>query len=407
MPTNIVVSGAGIGGLAAALALRQRGHHVDVLEQAPVFSEIGAGIQLSPNVTRRLRALGLAPALARVAWEPEMIQVKSANDASDLAKMPLDGAMRERYGAPYLCLHRGDLHALLLDTVRECGDGSLERGARVEVVDAPRVDEASLQPLRVSCADARTWDADALVGADGLWSLLRRQVVIGGGPPRASAYTAWRALIDQDSLPASLRRSQVEVWLGPRLHAVIYPVRAGAALNVVVIAEAQHGNDSGKPAAEDDARRWDQASTLALLQTATGRCCAPLQTLLEAMPDWRAWSVYDRPPMKAGAEMVRGRIALLGDAAHPMVPYLAQGAGMAIEDAAALADAVGDADASGLTDAFQRYAAARWRRNAQVQNRAQRNAAIFHATGMMRAGRDLAMRVLGARLLDQPWLYAG
>ena len=407
MPTHIVVAGAGIGGLAAALSLRQRGHRVDVLEQAPFFSEIGAGIQLGPNATRRLTALGLAPALARVAWEPPMVQVKSANNASDLARLPLAGAMCERYGAPYLCLHRDDLHALLLDALPASGDGSLEFGARVEAVDTRKAYGAFGGPLRVTCLGTRTWDADAIVGADGLWSLLRRQVVIGGEPPRASGFTAWRALVDQDRLPARLRRSQVEVWLGPRLHAVIYPVRAGRALNVVVIAEAPRANPAGTPAAEGDTRDWDQASTLALLQTATGKCCAPLQALLEAMPEWRAWSVYDRPPIKTGAEMARGRIALIGDAAHPMVPYLAQGAGMAIEDAVALADAVGDADSSGLADAFQHYAAARWRRNAQVQHRAQRNAAIFHATGLMRAGRDLAMRLLGARLLDQPWLHVG
>ena len=156
-----------------------------------------------------------------------------------------------------------------------------------------------------------------------------------------------------------------------------------------------------------DARDWDQASSFAALQQATGRCGGSLQTLLEAMPVWRAWSLHDRAALTSAAGMANGRIALVGDAAHPMVPYLAQGAGMAIEDAVALADALGEGGPAEIPAAFASYAAARWQRNALVQTRARRNGDIFHATGAMRWGRDLAMRVLGKRLLDQPWLYAG
>jgi len=175
-------------------------------------------------------------------------------------------------------------------------------------------------------------------------------------------------------------------------------VRRGDALNVVVLAES---------APAGDARDWDQASSLAALQAATGRTGAGLQALLEAVPGWRAWTLNDRPPLVGASQMAGERIALAGDAAHPMLPYLAQGAGMAIEDAVALAEALDGGDAAAVPAAFARYAEARWQRNAQVQERARRNGEIFHATGLVRLGRDTALRLLGARLLDVPWLYAG
>jgi salicylate hydroxylase len=289
-------------------------------------------------------------------------------------------------------VHRADLHALLLKAVRGRKQVALSTGARI--VDVRRDDNF----VCVASADARAWEGDALVGADGLWSLVRHQVIEPDAPPRATGHMAWRATIAQQALPAALRCHGVEVWLGPRLHAVAYPLRGGRLLNVVVIAESMPTGD---------VRDWDQAGSLAALQQATGRSGAGLQALLEAMPAWRTWTLSDRPPLKNADQMASGRIALLGDAAHPMLPYLAQGAGMAIEDAVALGEMLGSADAAGVPQAFARYAEARWQRNARVQSRAQRNGAIFHATGPVRLGRDMAMRVLGKALLDQPWLYKG
>jgi salicylate hydroxylase len=394
MAAHVLVAGGGIGGLAAALALSRRGHRVDVLEQAPAFGDIGAGVQLGPNTTRRLQALGLDRALAPIAARPDALVVRSAASNAELARLPLGSATQRRYGAPYLCVHRADLHALLLKAVRARNSGvTLSTNARV--ADTVASDEL----VCASSTDARAWEGDALVGADGLWSTLRQQVVANDTAPRATGHTAWRALVAQSWLPAALRnRARIEVWLGARLHALAYPVRGGSALNVVVVAE------SAVPAG--DARDWDQASSLAALQQAAGHTGAALQALLEAMPAWRAWALADRAPLSSAAGMARGRIALLGDAAHPMLPYLAQGAGMAIEDAVALAEALGRGGPADVPEAFARYAAARWQRNAQVQARARRNGAIFHASGPMRLGRDMAMRLLGARLLDQPWLFA-
>ncbi|MES2532180.1 MAG: FAD-dependent monooxygenase [Pseudomonadota bacterium] len=391
MAVEFLVAGGGIGGLAAALALARRGHRIELLEQSDTFGEVGAGIQLGPNATRRLQSLGLGSALDGIAAYPEALVVRSAGDHAELARLPLKDDMPRRYGAPYVCVHRADLHALLLDAVRACPQATLHTGARIAQVAARG------EAVCVSTDDARAWEGDALIGADGLWSVVRPKM-IDGPAPQPTGHTAWRSLIAQEALPAALRSRQVRVWLGAHLHAVAYPVRRGEALNVVVLAES---------APAGDARDWDQRTGLDALWRATGRCCAPLQSLLEAMPDWRAWTLNDRAPMAGPHEMAGERIALVGDAAHPMLPYLAQGAGMAIEDAVALADAIGDGASADVPDAFRRYADIRWQRNARVQARARRNGEIFHVTGPVRWARDAAMRALGPRLLDVPWLYAG
>jgi salicylate hydroxylase len=391
MPAHILIAGGGIAGLASALALAQRRHRIDLLEQAVAFGEVGAGIQLGPNVTRRLQTLGVWQALVRVAARPEALVVRSAVDGSEIARLPLGNAMLHSYAAPYLCVHRADLQALLLAAVRGSGAVRLTTGARVtDVVERG-------DAVCASSTDTRAWEADALVGADGLWSSVREQVT-DSVPPRATGHTAWRALVEQSGLPAALRSTQVNVWLGPRLHAVAYPVRRGEALNIVVLAEA---------APLGDARDWDQASSLAALKAATGRIGGGLQALLEAVQSWRGWTLCDRAPLTGPQELATERIALVGDAGHPMLPYLAQGAGMAIEDAVALAEALDDGGSAQVPAALARYAEARWRRNAAVQSRARRNGEIFHATGLMRLGRDTALRFLGARLLDLPWLYEG
>jgi len=391
MTHQALIVGGGIGGLAAALACTRVGWQARLFEQARQFSEVGAGIQLGPNATRILTHWGLDRALARVAAFPRQLRVRSGIDARELGRLRLGSSFAARYGAPYATVHRADLQGLLLEAVRDAGV-QLKLSLPVTGV-LPSADAVGLR-----LEGDYEVEGDALVGADGLWSVVRSQVY-SDGPPTFTGHVAYRAIAEQRELPEALRSSDVTVWLGPSMHLVSYPVRGGEQLNVVVLVQGT------VPASA--AREWDQAAVAAELQAVLGPLCAPLRDLVQAMPGWRLWALHDRPPMAGADEMVRGRVVLLGDAAHPMRPYFAQGAGMAIEDAAGLARALAPVDGAGIDVplALRRYALDRWQRGARVQALSRRNGRIFHATGPVRWGRDLALRLLGERLLDQPWLY--
>ena len=394
MTLQVVVSGGGIGGLAAAFALGRAGGDVRLFEQTGVFSEVGAGIQLGPNATRVLHAWGLGKVLADVAAFPSKLQVRSAITGQTLGELPLGDAMQTRYGAPYATLHRADLHAALLRAVQQQGKTRLH--VRRPLLAFSQTSEA----VTMQTPDYPDIEADALVGADGLWSTVRPQL-LNDGLPEATGHLAYRALVLQDALPQALRSQHVTVWLGPRSHIVQYPVRGGEQLNIVAIVDGQ---------LPDGADHWDNsanlADTAADLNTALAGSCPALRAQMAQVPSWRRWALFERSPMQGAHQHAVGRVALLGDAAHPMRPYLAQGAGMAIEDAAALGQAWGEASGTaGVPAVLQAFARARWQRNARVQARAVRNGEIFHATGAVRWGRDAALKLLGRRLLDLPWLY--
>lgn len=390
MAQQLFIAGGGIGGLAAALASARAGWEPRLFEQAAQLSEAGAGIQLGPNATRLLQAWGLGPALAQAAFSPSRLDVRSAATGRALARMALRD-FEARYGAPYLTVHRADLQSMLLQAVRAMGR-SPETATRV----ASASDAGGAVVVRTS--DTQEHQCDVLVGADGLWSAVRA-AVCGDAPPSPTGHVAWRALVSQSSLPEALRVQHVTVWLGPRLHFVCYPVRAGDLLNAVAIV---HG--AGRGVATD----WDQAGAAPDLHAAMGLMCTPLQDLVHALAGWRLWTLHDRPPVRGPEAMARGRIALVGDAAHPMRPYLAQGAAMAMEDAAELGRCLSRARGADVDVpvALGRYALSRWQRVARVQQKSRRNSWIFHAAGPVRWGRDVALRVLGERLLDQPWLYS-
>jgi salicylate hydroxylase len=392
MTKQALVAGGGIGGLAAALACTRAGWEARLYEQAPAFSEVGAGIQLGPNATRILAAWGLGEALGAVAAFPQRLTLRSATDGAELAALRLGTAFSKRYGAPYATVHRADLQGLLLGAVREAG-------VHLKLSSPATAVQATGETVRLRVGAEHEVEGDALIGADGLWSAVRGQVW-GGAAPVATGHLAYRSLVLQRDLPAALRSQNVTAWLGPRMHLVTYPASAGEKLNVVAFV---NGSATGS------ARDWDQAAVAAELEAAAGPLCAPLRDLVQAMPHWRLWVMYDRPPVRNADEMARGRIALLGDAAHPMRPYLAQGAAMAIEDAAELSRALSMAGAAVIEVplALRRYALNRWQRCARVQARARRNGQVFHATGLLQRARDLWLRVLGERLLDQPWLYRG
>ncbi len=382
------IAGGGIGGLAAALALARSGQPVELFEKAVEFHEAGAGIQLGPNATRLLKAWGLHGALQACSFSPEQLQVRDAASGKVLSKLTLGKAMAEHYGSPYVTLHRADLHGLLLQAVRQTA-AVLHTGAAVQSFwQTPH-------SLFLQTGQGAK-DADVLVGADGLWSSSRQQL-LNDGMPQLTGHLAYRALVCQAALPLHLRSQDVTAWLGRNMHAVSYPVRGGEWLNMVVFV---HG------AVPDDFQNWNHTANAADLKNTLAGSCTALHELLDSVTDWRLWVMHDRPPLQSASQMAQGRVALLGDAAHPMRPYLAQGAGMAIEDAAALAAALSKAALHNIPAALQRYAANRWQRNARVQARAMRNGQIFHAKGVTRWGRDVAMRLLGEKLLDMPWLYA-
>ncbi|MEO6017051.1 MAG: FAD-dependent monooxygenase, partial [Polaromonas sp.] len=356
------------------------------------FSEVGAGIQLGPNVMRVLYHWGLADALNAIAAFPDCLQVRSAIAGETLGTLRLGKAMVERYGAPYATLHRADLQGLLLAAVQQT-EAKLHLGRPLQSF------HQTAEAVMVQAADGAAMEGDALIGADGVWSGVRQQL-LGDGLPRSTGHLAYRVIAPQAQLPQSLRSQHVTAWLGPRMHVVQYPVRSGEWLNVVAIVEGQ---------CVGNADEWDHQANAAGLQTALAGSCAPLRDLVQALDGWRLWALHDRPPLQGAHQHALGRVALLGDAAHPMRPYLAQGAGMAIEDAAEL----GSVLAQALDPAFdvpvmlQRYALNRWQRNARVQARAIRNGQIFHADGLLRWGRDASMRLLGETVLDMPWLYGG
>ena len=387
MSLKVSIAGGGIGGLAAALAISRSGQQVELFEKATAFSDIGAGIQLGPNVTRVFQAWGLLDALCSVAVEPARLEVRSATAGGVLGELRLGDAMAARYGAPYLTLHRADLHAVLLQAVEQTGTVLRLGSAAQNFQQTPQV--VSLQ-----ASDAMQ-HFDVLIGADGLWSNTRQQL-LSDGAPRRTGHLAYRALIKQADLPERLRSQNVTAWLGPKMHAVQYPVRGGEWLNVVVFVHC---------AAPSDFQNWNHSANTADLMHQLAGCCPALQDTVQAAPDWCLWVMHDRPPLQGAHQHAQGRVALLGDAAHPMRPYLAQGAGMAIEDAAELGQALSGASSKTVPDALQQYAAARWQRNARVQARALRNGQIFHASGPMRWGRDAAMKLNGEKLLDMPWLY--
>ena len=391
----MIIVGGGIGGLAAALACGQAGARPQVLERAATFSEVGAGIQMGPNVTRTLHAWDLAEDLKEIGFTPRSLEAKDTQTGQVIGSLRLGQRSLDAYGAPYVTVHRADLHRVLLQKIIGSGLAELRLDSEVQAVQQ-NADGIQISGTNLPASLTEFSKSAAMVGADGLWSKMR-QFVVPPTAPRVTGLLAYRALIPMQSVPEKLRLQDVNVWVGPRVHAVLYPVKCGEYLNLVVVVQGP------PPASLDD---WDHAGNKQDLEAAMGPIHADLRNMLAAVPAWRLWPLCDRPPIKGPHEMAKGRIALLGDAAHPMRPFLAQGAGMAIEDAAELARSWARADLQ-VEDRLQMYAQARWARNAQVQQRSIRNGQIFHLQGPLRWGRNVVMKLMGEPLMDVPWLYAG
>jgi salicylate hydroxylase len=387
---NIIVAGAGIGGLTAALALAQRGFRVVVSDQAERLEEIGAGIQLSPNASRILIGLGLEARLAADAVEPESVVV-GTSQGKHLAHVPLGNHAANRYGAPYWVTHRGDLQAALLEAARASPDIVLRLGTQVEdfVVHGHGVSVACRRGPNM--ADET---GIALICADGLWSRLRLRLG-RREKPVFRRRTAWRALIPAASVAPALRANIVRLWLGRRAHLVHYPVRAGTLINVVAIVEDDWDNSGWSEAGNRDE---------IVARFSPTRWTHQARELIALPERWHKWALHDLPPLRRWGD---GPVTLLGDAAHPMLPFLAQGAAGAIEDAAVLAASLAHSPED-IPGALRRYERARRGRTCKMQRAARRNGRTYHLAGSEAALRNFALRTMSGKMLLRryDWLYA-
>jgi salicylate hydroxylase len=390
---DVLIAGGGIGGLAAALALGRVGATSQLIEQADAFTEVGAGIGLGPNAMRRLHDWGLKDTLEKRGFVPTHLDVRNALDGASLGQMAMGGDFVHRYGAPYMTIHRADLHQTLLEAVQAQNKAALLLNSSLHAV------QAMAEGVQIGFEHAGPMQGLALIGADGISSRVRQQVW-GPQPLLPSGHWAYRSVLQRDQLPPVWRGDGMGLWLGPRLHVVHYPIRGGELLNLVVIVQAKD-----IPAAPGwDHVRTAEEATLDL-QAAIYACCPSLQELVRmAGHSRKAWALFDKAPARSANDMVKGKVALLGDAAHPMLPYLAQGAGMAIEDADSLAQHWQQQTLT-VEQRLTAYAQSRWQRTAKLQLRARRNGRVFHASGPLAWARNLAMGLGGQNVMDQPWLY--
>ena len=381
-PRPILIVGAGIAGLAAAVGLAKAGFGSRVFERRPAPTEAGAGIQIGPNGVRALAALGLREAAERVAFRPQGLVMRQGATGLSLTRLPWGAAAEQRYGAPFLTVLRTELHSVLLAAARASPAIELVTGFEVAAIDA--------ETISIQSENGRTERGAAIIGADGLWSRLRSAVA--PAEPVAAGYTAYRAVIARAGLPAPFDAPEVGLWIGREAHVVHYPVRGGGLLNIVVVV--------GGGAAS---RNWDESGAVTEFAPHLASWPSGLRGLLEHAPEWRRWTLFDMPDLTRWAN---GAVALTGDAAHPVLPFLAQGAVMALEDAAALARVV-NVHGAPSPQALAAYAAARGPRVRKLAAASRANGRTYHLTGAAGAARDLVLRTASPAWLmgRYDWLY--
>ena len=390
-PMHILIAGAGIGGLTAALALAEKGVRISIFERSTELGEVGAGLQIAANGTRVLEKLGLGGALDEIGFKPEAATLRLGDTGRVIFSNPLGQAAFERYGAWYYHVHRADLHRILADAVGQSPLIDLRLGAGVEAF----VDEGA--GVTVTLSDGAQASGDGLIGADGIHSVIR-EGLFGAGHPRFTGNVAWRLLVPTKKLPANLIPPHATVWTGPKGHAVTYYVRGGELVNFVGVIERR----------DWQVESWLETGDIAELKRDFAPWCETIHTLIEAGDENACfkWALFDRDPLKT---WTMGRVTLLGDACHPMLPFMAQGACMAIEDAWSVATWLSE-----LNDpkaAFVAYEVERMGRTGRVQMAARANAKRFHKGALPEKLATYGPMWLAAKLvpdvLNKPfdWIY--
>lgn len=379
----VVIAGAGIGGLTAAACLLRAGIDAVVLEQAAALSEVGAGIQISANAARVYRHLGILPQIEAAGALPALYRFRMFDTGEVLQTIPLGAGYRDRHGVPYITIHRADLHAALVAAVRALKPAAIRLGVQVT---GYAEGHAGVEVTTSAGAMA----ASALIGADGIRSAIRRQM-LGDTPAEYTGDAVWRVVLPSEHLPPDLRPGNVDIWVGPRRHAVTYPLRSGRLANFVGCVE--HDGTAGEswttphPWSEmaGDFAGWHPAIAGIIAQAARDQCFR--------------WSLRIRPPV---ANWTDGRVTLLGDAAHPTLPYMAQGAAMAVEDALVLARAM--AARPDAAEALRVYQAARIERTTRIVTESSANRLLFHEPDRDRLRDRFAARDLNAE--RSAWLFS-
>jgi salicylate hydroxylase len=383
----VLIVGGGIGGLAAALALARKGYRTRVLEQAPEFKEIGAGIQLGPNVFKLFDCLGLTERVSRIATFPPSLLMMDCITAEVVTRIPLGKEFLDRFHHPYALIHRADLLDVLVEACRESDAITLETSRKVTSL----TDHGDR--ISVTTQEGPAYDGPALIGADGLWSTIR-SILLNDGKPRVSGHIAYRAVIPTEEVPPDMRWPDMAFWAGERTHLVHYPIRAGKLTNLVAVFHSNKCEEG-----------WDSYGDPAELHERFARTCEPVRRMLSKIETWRMWVLCDREPVKC---WTRGRVALIGDAAHPMLQYLAQGGCMAVEDAMCLADQL-ELAGGDFERAFQAYNQMRYLRTARAQLMARLYGEVYHASGVAREVRNqlLSQRTPQQAYEGLAWIYDG
>jgi len=384
----VLIAGGGIGGLAAAIGLAQKGYRSLVLEKAPQLDEIGAGIQLGPNAFHAFDQLGVGDAARRMAVYIDALVLMDAISADEIARIPLDEPFRQRFGNPYAVVHRGELHGVFL---KACLAHPLVELRTSSAVTGFTQDESGVIAV---LADSSMVDGAALIGADGLWSAIRRQLV-GDGAPRVTGHTTYRSVIPTHDMPDDLRWNAATLWAGPKCHIVHYPLSGWKTFNLVVT----YHNDAPEPVAGKPVSKEHVTSGFAHVHPRA-------RQIIDRGHDWKMWVLCDRDPILKWAE---DHVVLLGDAAHPTLQYMAQGACMAMEDAVCLAHEVEGASGD-FSRAFEAYRMKRVNRTARIQIQSRLvGDHIYHPADGHAALRNTIMRSMSAGdFYDSlQWLYGG